>query len=143
MDTPPPDQSPVPPPPTPPEPPAAPAPKPQIGSENPDERQWAMLCHLSGLLGYPLPGFGQILGPLVMWLIRKDKMPFVNQEGKEALNFQISITIYALITGAFMCIGVPLFIAVIVFDVVVVVKASIETSNGRPYRYPLCIRFLQ
>jgi uncharacterized Tic20 family protein len=142
MDTPPADQSP---PPSPPTPPASPAPTPLIGSDNPDERQWAMFCHLSGLIGHLLIGFGHVVGPLVMWLIRKDKMPFVNQEGKEAVNFQISISIYALAGGglAFFCVGFVVLAAVFIFDIVVVVKAAIETSNGRPYRYPLCIRFIQ
>jgi uncharacterized Tic20 family protein len=135
MDTLPPDPSPA---------PAPPAPEPGPGTPNADERQWAMLCHLGGLVGHLLLGFGHIVAPLVLWLIRREKMPFVNQEGKEAVNFQISVTIYALASGALVtfCIGIPMLIALGIFDLVVVIMACIDASNGKGYRYPLCIRFI-
>ena len=53
-----------------------------------DEKTWAMLCHLSAVAGFVIP-FGSILGPLVVWLIKKDEMPIVDLHGKKSLNFQI------------------------------------------------------
>jgi uncharacterized Tic20 family protein len=110
-----------------------------------DEKQWAMFCHLGGLLGHAFVGFGHVVVPLVLWLIKREQMPFVNQQGKEAINFQISITVYALVSGlaSFFCIGVVLLIGVGIFDLVVVIMACIEVSHGKAYRYPLCIRFIQ
>ena len=110
----------------------------------PEEMQMGMFCHLASLVGYVVP-FGNILGPLILWLIKKDTMPFVDSEGKESVNFQISMTVYMLVSGVlmFFCIGLPMLIGFAVFDIIVVVLACIESSKGRPYRYPLCIRFIQ
>ena len=104
-----------------------------------------MFCHLGGLVGHALVGFGHVVVPLVLWLIKRDQMPFVNQEGKEAVNFQISITIYALAGGglAFFCVGFFVLAAVFIFDIIMVIQASIAASNGKAFRYPLCIRFIQ
>ena len=70
--------------------------------ENKDARTWATLCHLSALLvllGLPL---GNVFGPLVAWLIKRNEHPFVDDQGKEALNFQISMTVYGIVAGMFM-----------------------------------------
>ena len=110
-----------------------------------DERQWAMFCHLAALLGHLLVGFGHIIGPLVLWLMKRETMPFVNSQGKESLNFQISVTIYALVSGvlSFFCVGFILLIALAIFDLVVVIMACVDTSNGKAFKYPLSIRFIQ
>ena len=115
--------------------------KPAGGS---DERMWGMLCHLSTFAGYLVP-FGNILGPLVVWLVKKDEYAFVDDQGKEALNFQISITIYSLVAGVLILalIGIPLLIAVIIFSVVMTVIAAIKANGGEYYRYPLTIRFVK
>jgi len=108
---------------------------------------WAMLCHLLALS--PLVGvgilLGNILGPLIVWLIKKDEHPFVDQHGKEVLNFQISMTIYGVIAGilCFALIGVPLVIFLGIADVVLTLIAAIKAANGEPYRYPCSIRFVQ
>ena len=137
METPP-EENPVPPPPE--SAPLLPAPV----TSTPEERQWAMFCHLGGLLGHALVGFGHVVVPLVLWLIKREQMPFVNQEGKEAVNFQLSITVYAIVSGlASFCIGFLMLIAVGIFDLVVVIMACIDVSNGKAYKYPLCIRFIQ
>jgi uncharacterized protein len=109
-----------------------------------DERMWGMLCHLSTFAGYLVP-FGNILGPLVVWLVKKDEYAFVDDQGKEALNFQISITIYSLVSGILILalIGIPLLIAVIIFSVVMTVIAAIKANEGEYYRYPLTIRFVK
>ncbi|MEZ0389379.1 MAG: DUF4870 domain-containing protein [Verrucomicrobium sp.] len=121
---------------------------PSIESNVPsDQRNMALFCHLGGIVGLVLPSAGNILLPLILWLVNKDKMPFVDQEGKEATNFQISISIYLLAATILMfvtCgIGFILPIGVLVFDIVVVVMASIDSSKGIPYRYPVCIRLIK
>ncbi len=108
-----------------------------------DERTWAMLCHLSTLAGFVIP-FGNIVGPLVLWSIKKDEFPLVEDQGKEALNFQISMTIYVIasIILIFLLVGIPLLIGLGLFDLIVTVIAAINANDGVKYRYPLCIRFV-
>ncbi len=109
-----------------------------------DARTWAMLCHIGAFAGYIIP-FGHIIAPLVIWLIKKDESPFVDDQGKESLNFQISMSIYAIIALllTLVVIGVALLIAVVIFDVVMVVIAAVRANNGERYRYPLCMRFIK
>jgi uncharacterized Tic20 family protein len=116
---------------------------PQTGSNDKDERMWAMFCHLSALLGFIFP-FGNIIAPLVIWLLKKDEYPLVNDQGKEALNFQISMTIYILasIVLIFIVIGIPLLILLGLFSLIVIVIAAIKANEGEKYRYPITIRFL-
>jgi len=109
-----------------------------------DEQTMGMLCHLTALAKYLIP-FGHIIGPLVIWMLKRQEMPFVESEGKESLNFQISMTIYAILAGIsiLLLVGIVLLPAVLIFDFVFVVIASIEAANGKPYRYPFCIRFIK
>lgn len=106
---------------------------------------WAMLCHLAALAGYLTGGLGSVIGPLVVWLIKKDEFPLVDDQGKESLNFQISILIYAVVSFVltFVVIGLPLLIAVAVFDLVEIILASVKANEGVAYRYPLSIRFIK
>lgn len=110
-----------------------------------NEKTWGMFCHLAALLGSLVAGIGHLLGPLIVWLIKKNEMPFVNDQGKESLNFQISITIYALISAVliFVGIGIILLFAVMIFDLVMIILASIKAYKGESYRYPLCIRLIK
>ena len=110
-----------------------------------EERNWGMLCHLTALsmlVGIPL---GNILGPLIIWLIKKEQYPFVDDQGKEALNFQISMLIYILISAVLIIIlvGIVLLPIVIILDIVYTVIAAISASNGQAYRYPMSIRFVK
>jgi uncharacterized Tic20 family protein len=109
-----------------------------------EERTWGMIAHLSALSGLIVP-IGNILGPLIIWLIKREEMPFVNQQGKEALNFGISVTIYAVISWLliFVLIGFLLMIALGIFWVVVVIIAAVRANEGKSYRYPLNIRFIK
>ena len=109
-----------------------------------DARTWAMFCHLGALAGYIIP-FGNIIAPLVIWLIKKDESPFVDDQGKESLNFQISITIYALVALLLtvIVIGFFLLLAVGIFALVMVIIAAVKANDGEKYRYPLCIRFIK
>lgn len=130
-------------PPPPPTQPAAPAETPARGMSK-DEQTMGMLCHLTALAKYLFP-FGNLIGPLVVWMLKRQEMPFVESEGKESLNFQISMTIYAILAAIsiLLLVGIILLPAVLIFDLVFIIIASLEAANGKSYRYPLCIRFIR
>lgn len=111
----------------------------------PEERNWAVICHLSALLGLVVWGVGIMLGPLIVWLIKKDTLPFVNEQGKEALNFQITVFLVGLVCSAlvFVLIGIPLLVALGIADLVFVVIAAIKASEGVGYRYPVSLRLIK
>lgn len=113
--------------------------------EDKQARNWGMLCHLTALAAFLGIPFGHLLGPLVVWLIKKNEYPFVDEQGKESLNFQISVTIYSLplFILIFVLVGIPLLIALFVVDVILVIVAAVKASNGESYRYPLTIRFIK
>lgn len=106
---------------------------------------WAALCHASALLGVLLHFPGHLLGPLIVWLAKRSDSPVIDGHGKEALNFQISMLIYNLVAGVFCLILVGfVFLAVLwVLNAVFVIIAAVQASEGKFYRYPLAIRFIQ
>jgi len=106
--------------------------------QNKDARQYAMLCHLLAI-------FTGFIGPLIMWLIKKDDHAFVNEQGKEALNFQLTIMIawVASFVMMFVCIGYLLMPAVWVINLVFTIMATVAANKGQHYRYPICIRFIK
>ena len=108
-----------------------------------DQRLWAMLCHLSTLAGFLVP-FGNIIGPLVVWLVKKDEYPLVNDQGKEALNFQLSLVIYFIVSVilCFVLIGIPILLGLLIFNIIMTIIAAVKANEGTAYRYPLTIRFL-
>jgi uncharacterized Tic20 family protein len=108
-----------------------------------DENMWAMFCHLAALIGFVIP-FGNIAGPLVIWVLKKDEYPLVNENGKESLNFQISMTIYfiAAFILIILVVGIPLLIALGFFELIAIVIAAIKANEGVTFRYPLTIRFI-
>lgn len=109
-----------------------------------DERTFGMLSHLLALSGLFIP-LGNIIGPLVIWLLKKDQYPFVNDQGKESLNFQISIIIYGVVAAILLLalIGIVLLIVVGIFAIVMPIIASVRSNEGVYYRYPLTIRFIK
>jgi uncharacterized Tic20 family protein len=111
---------------------------------NKDACTWAMFCHIAGMGWLIVPAIGGVIGPLIIWQIKKDLHAFVNQHGKEALNFQISMLIYGVIAGllCFACIGWFLLPAVAIADIVFAIIAAVKATNGETYRYPLTIRFI-
>ena len=118
---------------------------PTPAADQKDANNWAMFCHLAALAALLSIPLGNILGPLVCWLIKKDTIPAVEQAGKDALNFQISMTIYG-ITGLlliFTVIGIVVVPAVIVTDLVCVILAAVKASNGERFKYPLAIPFIK
>jgi len=109
------------------------------------ERNWAVFCHLGGFGVYLLPfAFGHILVPLVIWLMKRNDSPFIDENGREALNFQISVTLYGIVAGvlAFVLVGFVLLAALAAFQFVFMVIASVRASQGEVYRYPLTIRLI-
>ena len=115
---------------------------PQQPSVDPDEIEltkddltWGMLCHLLAFSGVILP-LGNFIGPLVMWMMKKDESEFTDYHGKESLNFQISIFIYAI-----LCIPL-IFIIVGILGLVLPIIACIKANSGEFYRYPFTIRML-
>ena len=124
-------------------------PDPMAREPDSDARMWAMFTHLAGLafLLPVVPGIGSIIGPLIIWLLKKDQYPFVDDQGKEALNFQITMFIYGAVAGllVLVCIGIVLLPAVIIADIVLIVLAAMKANEGYAYRYPypLIIRFIK
>lgn len=100
------------------------------------ERDMAMLCHLLGLFG--------LLGPIIIWILKKDESPAVDYHGRESINFQISILIYAFAAtlSAIVLIGFLLAPAVVVFNLVMVITGAMKTNKGEAFQYPLCLRIL-
>lgn len=115
-----------------------------------EERQWALFAHLSALVGFVVP-FGNVIGPLVIWLIKKETMPFVDDQGKEALNFNITFAILgvALLILTVITFGIgalltlPVGLAAAVAWLVLTVIAAIKASEGVSYRYPLTLRLIK
>ena len=103
-----------------------------------------MLAHLSALSGFVIP-FGNIIGPLLIWLVKRDEMSFVADQGKEALNFNISMTIYLLVSGVliFVLIGIPLIIVLAIAWLVLSILAAVKANEGVVYRYPLTLRLVK
>ena len=115
---------------------------PQVSKE---EQNWAMICHLSALAGFLIP-FGNIVGPLIVWLIKRAEMPLVDSNGKEALNFQItvSIAIAVCIPLMFVLIGIPIMIIIALGALILTIMAAVKISNGElEYRYPFALRLLK
>ena len=117
-----------------------------------NRRTWMVLCHATALAGCFLPAIAHVIGPLIIWLLKRDEFPEVDDQGKESLNFQISMLIYTAVLGVaffvliFVLVGfllLPLFGVLYLLDIVFVIVASIKASEGKLYRYPLTIRLLK
>ncbi len=133
-----------------------PPPPPTSGAPSAEERQWALFAHLSALLGGIVTSgwagsIGCFIGPLIIWLVKKDTMPFVNDQGKEALNFNITVgivflalfllTIVTLGIGAL--ITLPLMVIIGIAWLVLTIIAAIKANNGEAYRYPFALRLIK
>jgi hypothetical protein len=110
-----------------------------------DERLWAMVCHLAAFAGLILPYVGFVVGPLIVWAIKKDEFPLVSDQGKESINFQISMLIYGAVAASLIVIGIGFLLvpAWAVAEIVLVIVAALAANNGEQYRYPLTIRFVR
>lgn len=108
-------------------------------------RKWAMLCHLMALVGLLGNGIGFLLGPLVVWLLKKEDHPFVDDQGKEAVNFQITMLLAVLISVPLMFVIIGIFTAIlaVILMIILPIFAAVRTNDGIMYRYPLSIRFIK
>src|SRR5882672_8105887 len=110
-----------------------------------DVRTWCVLSHASALLGFVIPWAFHILGPLIVWLAKRADSPEIDEHGKESLNFQISMLIYNVV-AAVLClvlIGFALLLILHILNLVLVIVASIQASEGKLYRYPISIRLIK
>lgn len=125
------------------------------GDTSAEQRQWAMFAHLSAIVGGLLTsivgGWGTFAGPLIIWLVKKDTMPFVDDQAKEALNFNITIAIIALImtiiTMVTFGIGIiftgPILVIVGIAWLVLTIIAAMKANEGQSYRYPFALRLIK
>lgn len=124
----------------------------QVPGLTQEDKTWGLFTHLASLSGYIGVPLGNILGPLVIWLIKKDGSKFLDDQGKEALNFQISVTMYAFAGGiigfilSFIGIGFLIFLlvaAVGLAGIVFPIIAAVKNNKGEAYRYPATLRLIK
>jgi uncharacterized Tic20 family protein len=109
-----------------------------------EQKTWGMLAHLASFAGLIIP-LGNILGPLVVWLVKKDTMPFVDDQGKEALNFNITVFIAVLVSGllTLILIGFLMLLVVGLGWLVLTIMAAMKANEGVGYRYPFTLRLIK
>jgi uncharacterized Tic20 family protein len=117
----------------------------ETSTSSPNVRTWNVLCHATALAGFFVPWAGHILGPLIVWLAKRNDSPEIDEHGKESLNFQISMLIYNVIAGVLclVLIGFVILAILHILNLVLVIVASIQASEGKFYRYPLTIRLIK
>ena len=115
-----------------------------LGAPSKDDRTWALVAHLSAFAGHVFP-FAHIIAPLVVWLMKRETSAFVDEQGKEAVNAQITFTIYliACVLLCFVLIGIPMLAGLYIANVVCVILAAIRVNDGLPYRYPYILRLVK
>jgi len=106
-----------------------------------DERNWAAIGHLSAFVQFL--GIPSFVGPLVVWLMKKDE-PFASDQAKEALNFNISMAIYFVVSlvAIILLVGLVLVPVVAISWFILVIVATLKASNGEAYRHPMTLRFV-
>ncbi|MDQ2919016.1 MAG: DUF4870 domain-containing protein [Verrucomicrobiota bacterium] len=111
----------------------------------PNVRNWNAFCHASSLLGVFIHFPGHVIPPLIVWLAKRDDSPEIDAHGKEALNFQISMLIYNAVAAVFCLVLIGfVFLAILwVLNAILVIIAAIQASDGKFFRYPMTIRFIQ
>lgn len=117
-----------------------------------DQKNWAMAAHLSALIAFV--GVPSLVGPLVVWLMKKDESPFIASHSRDALNFNISALIYVVVgsllfgvigvltLGIGFLLAIPAAIIGFIVWLVLVIQASMAASNGREYKYPFTINLI-
>lgn len=123
--------------------PNPPIPPPVDNAINAEDRQWAMIGHLSPLIGLVIP-LGNVLAPLIVWQIKKDTLPFAAEQSKEALNFQITVLLALIVSGllTIVLIGLLLLPVVAIGAIVLSIMAGLKANEGIPYRYPFTLRLV-
>ncbi|MEX2479735.1 MAG: DUF4870 domain-containing protein [Gammaproteobacteria bacterium] len=107
-------------------------------------RQLAMFGHLAGLLGFVIP-FASVLAPLVLWLLNRSRHPYIDEQGREAINFQLTILVYLLLAFALVLalVGLVLIPLIVLFQLIMVLVAAVRVNDGEAWRYPVTLRFLR
>jgi uncharacterized Tic20 family protein len=110
-----------------------------------EARQWAMICHLSALAGLLGNGIGFVLGPLIVWLIKKEDHPFVDEQGKEAVNFQLTMLLAVVVCCVLFFLVIPLVLAFVIGLLMIVfsIVGAIKANDGVHYTYPFSIPFIK
>mgnify|MGYP000117837879 CR=1 FL=1 len=109
-----------------------------------EQRTWAMFCHLSALAGLLFP-FGSVIGPLIVWLVKKEEMPLVAEHGRKSLNFQLTMMIAYIVCFMliFVVVGAILLPLVALFSLIMVVVSAIKANDGKEVNYPMSIEFIK
>ena len=115
-----------------------------VSSSSSSVRTWCMLAHATALVGFLVPVAGHIVGPLIVWLAKRHDSPEIDAHGKESMNFQISMLIWNAISAILILvlIGIPLLVLLHILNIIFVIVASIQASEGKLYRYPFAIRLI-
>ncbi|MEX2598035.1 MAG: DUF4870 domain-containing protein [Dehalococcoidia bacterium] len=117
----------------------------EISPQEMETRRWAALLHASALAGYfiPIP-FGTVVLPLILWLVKKNDLPALDEHGKAAVNFQITMAIAAIVSVIlmFVLIGFLLLPAVAIYALVEIILNAIRASNGESPNYRISLRLL-
>jgi uncharacterized protein len=110
-----------------------------------DERTWGMIAHLSAFAVFIFPVGGNIIAPLIIWLTRRDTSAFVDAEAKEALNFNISVSLGWVVCGllTFVLVGIPLGVVLFLYWLVMAIVAAVKATEGVGYRYPISLRLVK
>jgi len=132
------------------------APTESVGTPGAEERQWAMFAHLSAVLGGLLTSgwggsIGFFIGPLIIWLVKKDTMPFVDDQAKEALNFAITVSLACAVLmiltimsfGIGAVLTIPLLMVIGIAALVFFIIAGMQANQGTRYRYPISLRLVK
>jgi uncharacterized Tic20 family protein len=119
-----------------------------LGQENrvtDRERTFATWMHLSGLCSYIGIPVGHILVPLVLWLLKRNESAFLDQQGREILNFQLTITFYLIFSYllVYLLIGFLMIAIVVLLHIVATIVAAVKTYEGQIFRYPVTIRVIK
>ena len=110
-----------------------------------DQKNWGVYCHLASFLGIFLPALGNFLGPGLIWLLKKDEQPFVADQGREVLNFQITLLLISIVAGflSAVFIGVVVLWLLPFYWVILTIIGAVKASDGVAYRYPWTLRLIK
>lgn len=117
---------------------------PNPGNADIEIRRWAAATHIAAVAGYVIP-FGNIIGPLLVWQLKKEDGQLIDDQGKESVNFQITVSIAMLVSAllTLILIGFLLIFVIGLGALILVVIAAIKANDGEAYRYPLTLRFIK
>jgi hypothetical protein len=110
-------------------------------------KKWAVISHLSAFAGIliilPVP-FGNIIAPAIIWVLKGSTHPYLDEQARESINFQISMTLYCIIAGvlSLLWIGFPILIGLVLFNIFCIVKATMSARDGYHYKYPISLRLM-